>query len=48
VPVAPNVRFHDMVTVSLGGGKGTIAHIINDAGAAARAGASVQYLVSGP
>jgi hypothetical protein len=37
-----------MVTVSLGGGKGTIAHVINDAGAAAQAGATVQKLVSGP
>ncbi|MEO5815803.1 MAG: coagulation factor 5/8 type domain-containing protein [Gemmatimonadaceae bacterium] len=48
VPVTPNVRFHDMVTVSLGGGKGTIAHIINDTGLSARAGASVQKLVVGP
>ncbi|MDB4893359.1 MAG: coagulation factor 5/8 type protein [Gemmatimonadetes bacterium] len=48
VPVAPNVRFHDMVTVSLGGGKGTIQHVINDAGGAATAGAFVQKLVSGP
>ena len=48
VPAAPNVRFHNMVIVSLGGGKGTIAHVINDAGAAATAGASVQTLVRGP
>jgi hypothetical protein len=48
VPVAPNVRFHDMVTVSLGGGKGTIQHVINDAGGAAMTGAIVQKLVSGP
>ncbi|MGH7603715.1 MAG: coagulation factor 5/8 type domain-containing protein [Gemmatimonadaceae bacterium] len=47
-PVAPNVRFHDMVTVSLGGGKGTIAHVINDMGAAANARATVQKLASGP
>jgi len=47
-PVAPGVRFHDMVTVSLGGGKGTIAHAINDEGAAATAGAITQKLVSGP
>jgi hypothetical protein len=45
-PVAPNVRFHDMVTVSLGGGRGTIAHVINDAGPAANKGATVQKLVS--
>ncbi len=47
-PVAPNVRLHDMVTVSLGGGRGTIAHVINDTGAAADAHATVQKLVSGP
>ena len=47
-PATPNVRFHDMVTVSLGGGKGTIAHVINDLGPAATAGAVVQKLVSGP
>ena len=47
-PVAPNVRLRDMVTVSLGGGKGTIAHVINDTGAAARAGATVQKLAGGP
>ena len=47
-PVAPNVRFHDMVTVSLGGGKGSILHIINEMGPAAKAGATVQRLVGGP
>ncbi|CAN5521354.1 RICIN domain-containing protein [soil metagenome] len=47
-PVARNVRFHDMVTVSLGGGKGTIAHIINNAGPTATAGAVVQKLVGNP
>lgn len=44
-PGAPAVRFHDMVTVSLGGGRGTIAHVLNDSGPAARAGAVVQTLV---
>ena len=44
-PTAPGVRFHDMVTVSLGGGKGTIAHVFNDAGPAATAGAVVQKWV---
>ncbi len=48
VPVAPNVRFHDMVIVSLGGGRGTISHVINDTGAAANASATVQKLVRGP
>jgi hypothetical protein len=47
-PSAPAVRFHDMVTVSLGGGKGTIAHVINDAGPAATAGAVVQKWVGDP
>jgi predicted heme/steroid binding protein len=48
VPVVSGVRLRNMVTVSLGGGKGTIAHVINDTGEAARAGATVQKLVSGP
>jgi hypothetical protein len=47
-PVAPNVRFHDMVIVSLGGGKGSILHVINDTGPAATAGATVRKLVGGP
>ena len=46
-PVAPNVRFHDMVIVSLGGGKGSILHVINDVGPAATAGGTVQKLVGG-
>jgi hypothetical protein len=37
-----------MVTVSLGGGKGTITHVINETGPAAQSGATVQKLVSGP
>ena len=32
VPEAEGVRFHSMTTVSLGGGTGSIEHIINDAG----------------
>jgi hypothetical protein len=47
-PVVPGVSFRDMVTVSLGGGKGTIAHVINQTGPAAKAGAVVQKLVIGP
>jgi hypothetical protein len=47
-PVAPGVRFHDMVTVSLGGGKGSILHVVNDAGPSASAGTTVQKLVAGP
>jgi hypothetical protein len=33
VPVNPNVKFHDVLTVSLG--KGSITHVINDTGDAA-------------
>jgi hypothetical protein len=47
VPVTAGVRFHDMVTVSLGG-TGTIAHIINNTGNAANSSTNVQNLVSGP
>ena len=47
-PVASSVRFRNMVTVSLGGGRGTISHIFNDLGGAAQAGAVVQKLVGGP
>jgi hypothetical protein len=47
-PVVPGVRFRNMVTVSLGGGKGTITHVINQSGGAARAGATVQKLPIGP
>jgi hypothetical protein len=36
-----------MVTVSLGG-TGTIAHVINNSGAASNSGHQVTYLVSGP
>ena len=43
-PTGAGVRFHDMVTVSLGGGKGAIMHVINDVGPAATAGATVQKL----
>ncbi|MGP9022533.1 RICIN domain-containing protein [Streptomyces sp. BR1] len=46
-PTAPGVRFHDMVTVSLGG-KGTIGHVINDSGGTANSGTNVVNLVSGP
>ncbi|MFK8907291.1 RICIN domain-containing protein [Streptomyces sp. YS-3] len=47
---APNtagVRFHDMVTVSLGG-TGTISHVINDKGGTANSASNVVNLVSGP
>ncbi|MFV0622454.1 adenylyl cyclase [Sphingomonas sp. ac-8] len=43
-PRVPGVRFESVTTISLGGGKGTIAHLVNDAGAAARPGAIRQTL----
>jgi hypothetical protein len=43
-PVTPGVRFTNVTTISLGGGKGTIAHPVNQAGAAARPGAIRQTL----
>jgi hypothetical protein len=48
VPRAPDVQLRNMVTVSLGGGRGTIAHVINETGPAAKAGSVEQKLVSGP
>ncbi|MEU4220191.1 RICIN domain-containing protein [Actinoplanes sp. NPDC026623] len=47
VPVKSGVRFHNMVTVSLGG-TGTISHVINNTGAAVNSGHQVTSLVSGP
>ncbi|GHJ37785.1 ricin-type beta-trefoil lectin domain protein [Streptomyces sp. TS71-3] len=47
VPVTSGVRFHDLVTVSLGG-TGTISHVINNTGAAANSSHQVTYLVTGP
>ncbi|OLB82677.1 MAG: hypothetical protein AUI14_00295 [Actinobacteria bacterium 13_2_20CM_2_71_6] len=47
-PNTPGVRFHDLLTVSLGG-KGTITHVINDAGGPASGTATVpSNLVSYP
>ncbi|AOW95074.1 coagulation factor 5/8 type domain-containing protein [Rhodococcus sp. WMMA185] len=46
-PAAPGVRFHDMVTVSLGG-TGTINHIINDSGGPSTPENNMATLVSGP
>src|SRR5437588_9022594 len=48
VPVAPGVRLQNMVIVSLGGGRGTILHVINETGNSAGAGATVQKLVRRP
>jgi hypothetical protein len=47
VPVKAGVKFHDMVTVSLGG-TGTISHVINNTGAAANSGHQVTSIVTGP
>lgn len=47
-PRASNVRFASVTTISLGGGKGAIAHLVNDAGSAARPGAIRQTLVRYP
>ncbi|GIF05228.1 RICIN domain-containing protein [Actinoplanes siamensis] len=47
VPVTSGVKFHDMVTVSLGG-TGTISHVINNTGAAVNSSHQVTNLVSGP
>ena len=47
-PRKPGVRFEHVTTISLGGGKGPIAHLVNEAGAAARPGAIRQTLVRYP
>jgi hypothetical protein len=47
-PHAPGVVFENVTTISLGGGKGTIAHIVNDVGGAATKGAIKQTLVRYP
>ena len=48
VPDRPGVRIAGVTTISLGGGKGTIAHPVNRTGAAARPGAIRQTLVRYP
>ena len=47
-PRKPGVTFNHVTTISLGGGKGTIAHLVNEAGASARQGAVRQTLVRYP
>jgi hypothetical protein len=47
VPNAAGVKFHDLVTVSLGG-TGTITHIINNTGGPSNASSNVADLVSYP
>lgn len=47
VPVRSGVRFHNMVTVSLGG-VGTIRRVINNTGETVNSGRQVTYLTTGP
>ncbi len=47
-PRRSGVRFRHVTTMSLGGGVGTIAHLVNEAGAAARPGATLQRLLAYP
>ncbi|MCW2915069.1 MAG: coagulation factor 5/8 type protein [Actinomycetia bacterium] len=47
VPNTPGVKFHDMVTVSLGG-VGTISHVINNTGGPSNSSTNVANLVSYP
>lgn len=47
VPSVSGVRFHDMVTVSLGG-VGTISHIINSTGGPSNSSTNVAYLTNYP
>ena len=47
VPNVAGVRFHDMVTVSLGG-TGTISHVINNSGGPSNSSSNVANLVSYP
>ncbi len=44
VPDAPGVRVANVTTISLGGGKGTIAHLVNDVGKPAAPGSIRQTL----
>lgn len=47
VPETPGVRFHDLVSVSLGG-VGTIANVISSTGGTANAASQQRYVVSYP
>jgi hypothetical protein len=47
VPSVSGVKFHDMVTVSLGG-VGTISHIINSTGGPSNSSTNVAYLTNYP
>ncbi|WP_333572114.1 adenylyl cyclase [Sphingomonas sp.] len=47
-PRRTGVRFRHVTSMSLGGGVGTIAHLVNDQGAAAQPGATMQRLLAYP
>jgi hypothetical protein len=47
MPIKPGIKFHDLVTVSLGGA-GTISHIINTKGDSVHSGQTNAYLVNYP
>ncbi|MFE6993042.1 coagulation factor 5/8 type domain-containing protein, partial [Streptomyces pharetrae] len=47
IPHHPDVRFRNMVTVSLGG-TGTIRHVVNDRGRPSKSSTNVANLVSFP
>ncbi|MEV0068232.1 coagulation factor 5/8 type domain-containing protein [Amycolatopsis sp. NPDC050768] len=47
-PHRPGVRFHSMITFSLGGGQGTIAHVVNDTGGPSDAVTGLAMLKSYP
>ncbi|HEY4460424.1 MAG TPA: coagulation factor 5/8 type domain-containing protein [Pseudonocardiaceae bacterium] len=47
-PQSPNVRFHSMITFSLGGGQGTIAHVVNTTGGPSDAVTNLAMLANYP
>jgi hypothetical protein len=47
-PQTPGVRFHSMITFSLGGGQGTIAHVVNSTGGPSDAETNLAMLTSYP
>jgi hypothetical protein len=47
-PQNPNVKFHSMITFSLGGGQGTIAHVVNTTGGPSDAETNLAMLANYP
>jgi len=47
-PRRPGVRFHSMITFSLGGGQGTIAHVVNNTGGPSDADTNLALVTSYP